>query len=148
VPPVSPTIRPLRAGEAGALLGLWAAADATPSVTDSVEEIDRARGHDRLACLVAEADGAIIGSIFASFDGWRGNMYRLAVHPGHRRRGVARRLVAAAEEVLGAWGVRRITALVEKDHPAAVAFWGAAGYADDARMARFVRTLSRAEARG
>jgi ribosomal protein S18 acetylase RimI-like enzyme len=138
---VNPIIRPLRAGESKALLALWAAAAATPGVTDSAEEIERAVGHDRLVCLVAEVDSALVGSIFATFDGWRGNIYRLAVHPSLRRRGVARRLVAAAEQVLVSWGVRRITALVEKDHPSAVAFWGAAGYDDDARISRFVRTL-------
>lgn len=139
----SPTIRPLRAGESAALLDLWAAAGATPSVTDSVEDIDRALGHGRLACLVAEAEGGLVGSIFASFDGWRGNIYRLAVDPRHRRRGLARRLVVAAEEVLIGWGVRKITALVERDHPWAVAFWGAAGYADDTNIARFVRMPSK-----
>jgi ribosomal protein S18 acetylase RimI-like enzyme len=138
---VNPIIRPLRAAESRALLALWAAAAATPSVTDSAEEIERAVGHERLVCLVAEVESALVGSIFATFDGWRGNIYRLAVHPGHRRRGVARRLVVAAEEILVRWGVRRITALVEKDHPSAVAFWGATGYDDDTRISRFVRTL-------
>jgi ribosomal protein S18 acetylase RimI-like enzyme len=138
---VKTIIRPLRPGESSALLALWAAAAATPSVTDNAQEIERAIGHEALACLVAEAGADLVGSIFATFDGWRGNIYRLAVHPGHRRRGVARRLVAAAEELLGGRGVRRITALVEKDHPWAVAFWGAAGYGDDVRISRFVRTL-------
>jgi len=141
--PTIPEIRRLRAGEASALLALWAEAAATPSVTDSVEEIDRALAHQRLACLVAEADGRIVGSIFASFDGWRGNIYRLAVHPLYRRRGIGRQLLAAAEEILTSWEVRRITAIVEKDHLWAVSFWAAVGYTDDARISRFVRTLAK-----
>jgi hypothetical protein len=33
------------------------------------------------ALLVAEADGRVVGAIVAGWDGWRGNMYRLAVLP-------------------------------------------------------------------
>jgi ribosomal protein S18 acetylase RimI-like enzyme len=134
-------VRSLQAGEAGAILPLWAAAAATPSPTDTVEDLERALANPRFSCLVVELDGEIVGSVLAAFDGWRGNIYRLAVHPRHRRRGIARRLVGAAEEALAGWDARRITALVEAGHPWAVAFWQAAGYTHDARMARFVRDV-------
>jgi ribosomal protein S18 acetylase RimI-like enzyme len=135
-------IRPLQLGETGVLLALWAAADATPSPTDTIADVERAMVSDRLACLVAEIDGTVVGSIIATFDGWRGNIYRLAVHPDHRRRGIARQLLAAAHHLFAQWGVRRITALVEKEHSWAMAFWLAVGYSHDAKMARFVLNVS------
>jgi len=127
--------------DAEAVLALWKAADATPSLTDSADELRRIAVRPEVAFLVAVVDGAIAGSIIAGFDGWRGNIYRLATHPDHRRRGVARALLGKAEEAFNAWGVRRITALVEKEHPKAVGFWRAVGYLDDTRIARYVRTL-------
>ncbi len=135
------TIRPFAPNEAEALLDLWRNAEATPSPTDTLDDIARFTANDRARCLVAEADGRIVGSVIATFDGWRGYLYRLAVHPAQRRRGIARALVAGAEEAFAAWGARRVTALVEKDHPWAVAFWTAVGYADDVRIARYVRNL-------
>jgi ribosomal protein S18 acetylase RimI-like enzyme len=132
-------IRRVRADEGATLLALWKAADATPSPTDTLEDVERALASDRVACFVAEVGGQVVGSIIAAFDGWRGYMYRLAVHPSFRRRGMARRLVESAHESFARWGAKRITALVETDHPWAVSFWSAVGYVHDERMARFVK---------
>jgi ribosomal protein S18 acetylase RimI-like enzyme len=134
-------VRAYAAEEAQALLDLWAAAEATPSPTDTLDDLGRVERNPHARCFVAEVDGRLVGSIIATFDGWRGYVYRLAVHPEHRRRGIARALVAAAEATFAEWGARRVTALVEREHPWAVAFWTAVGYADDARISRFVRNF-------
>ncbi len=136
-------VRRFRTGEGRALLRPWAESDATPSVTDTLADLRRVAASDRARCLVAEIDRRVVGSVIATFDGWRGNIYRLAVHPEHRRRGVARALVAEAERAFARWGVRRITALVEKDHPWATGFWKAAGYDPDRRITRFIRNMNR-----
>jgi ribosomal protein S18 acetylase RimI-like enzyme len=135
------TIRACRADEAEALLQLWHDAGLAPSRTDTVEDVHHAIGDSPAVVLVAAAEGRLVGSVIGGFDGWRGNLYRLAVRPEHRRRGIARALVAAVEWRLGERGARRITALVEQHQPVALAFWRAAGYQRDDRMARFVRDL-------
>ncbi len=91
--------------------------------------------------LVAEADGAILGALIAAWDGWRGNMYRLAVRLEHRRGGVGLALVRAGEEHLRRQGARRITALVAYEDEAASAFWESAGYPRDRAIGRRVRNL-------
>jgi hypothetical protein len=45
------------------------------------------------------------------------------------------------EKRLAKHGAKRITALVEKDHPWAVSFWNAVGYKMDQRIARHVRSI-------
>jgi len=135
-------LRNATAEDAESILALWKAADATPSVTDSVEAIRHAVARPQVAFLLAIEDGVVVGSVMAAFDGWRGNIYRLATHPGHRRRGVARALMSKAEEALIGWGARRINALVENTHPDAVGFWSSFGYLDDRRISRYVRTLT------
>ena len=91
--------------------------------------------------LLAEVGGRVVGSIIGTFDGWRGNFYRLAVHPDYRRQGVARALVVEVERWLARQGAKRITALVEKEHARATGFWTAVGYGVDPRIARHVRSL-------
>ena len=91
--------------------------------------------------ILAESGGNIIGSVIASFDGWRGNIYRLAVHPDYRRRGIARRLVGEAEAWLKDQGARRVGAVVEQDHPWATGFWDSTEFALEPLDLRYVRDL-------
>src|SRR5207249_4742095 len=78
------TIRRASAGDVDAVIALWAAARTTAASTpDDAAGVEGAIA--RGALLVAEVDGALVGTLIAGWDGWRGNMYRLAVLPSHRR---------------------------------------------------------------
>jgi len=137
-------IRPARPDEAQQILALWREADAMPSPTDTRDEMTKLLGEAAAVLLVAESDGRLVGTVIGGWDGWRGNIYRLAVLPAYRRRGIARALVGEAERRLHGMGARRISALVESDHPWATDFWdslGASGYRHDERMRRYVKTL-------
>jgi ribosomal protein S18 acetylase RimI-like enzyme len=133
-------IRPCRPDEGPALLDLWHHADASPSPTDTPEKVDQVIQDPAASVLVAVDNDLLVGSIIGGWDGWRGNIYRLAVLPSYRRRGIARALVAAAEERLAARGALRVSALVEHDHPWAVGFWDSL-YEPDPRMIRYVRKV-------
>ena len=45
-------------------------------------------GVDRDLFLVAEAEAAAVGTVMGGYDGHRGWVYSVAVHPEHRRRGI------------------------------------------------------------
>jgi ribosomal protein S18 acetylase RimI-like enzyme len=135
------SIRACRLEDTEAVLQLWRQANATPSVTDTAGDLRRAIGASPAHVLVAEVGGRVIGSIIGAFDGWRGNIHRLAVHPDFRRQGVARALVVEVEKRLAGEGAKRVTALVEKEHPRAMNFWEAVGYGVDERIVRRVRSL-------
>jgi ribosomal protein S18 acetylase RimI-like enzyme len=91
--------------------------------------------------LVAQLDRRIVGSLIAVWDGWRGNLYRLTVHPTCRRQGIAHQLVAAGENHLRAVGAARISALVWRKDDRAVRTWLSASYELDEGTGRFVKTL-------
>jgi ribosomal protein S18 acetylase RimI-like enzyme len=123
-----------------AVLELWAGARSVHAVTaDEPEAVERLLDDESL--LVAVRDGDVVGVLIAAWDGWRGNMYRLAVAPAERRSGIGRALVQAGEMGLRARGAKRVTALVAREDAAARALWAAAGYEDDERIGRFVRNL-------
>ena len=127
--------------DCAAVLDLWRQADAIPSRTDTLEELQRLVDENTGLFLVAEEAGRLLGTIIGGWDGWRGNIYRLAVSPDCRRRGVAGSLVAEVERRLRAKGACRVTALVVRSEDHAMAFWEATGYDHDRRMVRYVKTL-------
>jgi ribosomal protein S18 acetylase RimI-like enzyme len=92
--------------------------------------------------LLVATDESIVGALIAAFDGWRGNLYRLAVSPHRRREGIARQLVSAGEARLAALGAPKATALVGRGDTQAEGLWRAAGYRDDVDIGRWVRSLS------
>jgi ribosomal protein S18 acetylase RimI-like enzyme len=136
-------IRVATVADAPALLALWERAHSTPSHTDNVAAVTRVIEvpHAQVFVAVGSDGDGLIGSLIATFDGWRGNVYRMAVDPEHRRQGIALELVARARAWFEAVGARRVTALVEGDRSVAQAFWSAAGFEWQDGMRRYVMTL-------
>jgi ribosomal protein S18 acetylase RimI-like enzyme len=95
-----------------------------------------------VSALLVYDDPEIVGALIAAFDGWRGDMYRLAVAREHRRRGIADALVAAGEARLKGLGAPKVTALVGRGDEQAEALWRSVGYRDDVEIGRWVRSLS------
>jgi ribosomal protein S18 acetylase RimI-like enzyme len=136
------TIRRCRHEDARAVFDLWKQDGSEhASTADRLDDVERLIEDSPAALLVAEGDGGIVGTLIAAWDGWRGNMYRLAVREGHRREGIGIALTRAGEEYLRGCGVRRVTALVAFEDEAAGAFWESAGYLQDREIGRRVRNL-------
>jgi ribosomal protein S18 acetylase RimI-like enzyme len=134
-------IRRARVDEAAALLALWRDAGSPPSMTDSVERITAVLERPDSWVLVWEEDGAVVGTLIVTWDGWRGHFYRLAVLPAWRRRGIALRLVDEGEALLRAAGAKRLTAIVLTNRDEAIGFWEAAGFARHVEAARFTKSI-------
>jgi ribosomal protein S18 acetylase RimI-like enzyme len=153
MPPLS--FRLVTVAEASAVVALWREAEAEPTHTDDEASVRRLIERDPAALIVAvdaahtahtaqaapgvTADGRLVGSVIAGWDGWRGSIYRLAVVPSHRRRGLGGQLVRLAEERLAEAGAMRCQAIVVESDPQAVAFWQTSGWERQSERLRFVR---------
>lgn len=119
------TIRDAIPADCDAVLALWRLTT-RPSPTDTAEDVHRFVAASPGLFLVADAGGDVVGTVLGGWDHWRGHVYRLAVHPAHRRRGVARALATEIERRLHARGARSIHALAISD--LGERFWTALGY--------------------
>jgi len=135
-------IRQAHGCDFSAVLQLWQHAGVTPpSNSDSIAGLTRLMDSAGSVLLVATVNGRIVGSVIGDWDGWRGNIYRLAVAPEYCRRGIARCLVKEVSRALFDKGAERIGALVEREHSWVVQFWeslGELGYRLDPQFVRYI----------
>jgi ribosomal protein S18 acetylase RimI-like enzyme len=137
-------LRAASPADAGDLVALWReAAENSRRPPDTAEAVTALLGRDPEAVILAEHDGALIGSVIAGWDGWRYHLYRLAVRPGWRRRGVGAALLSAAERRLRDLGATRIDAMVLDDNDLGQNLWRASGYQRQDDWRRWVKTLLR-----
>ncbi|MGD8485927.1 MAG: GNAT family acetyltransferase [Chloroflexota bacterium] len=104
-------IREFRPGDEEAVVSLWVTCELTRPWNDPYADIERKLADSPALLLVGEEAGSVIGTVMAGYDGHRGWINYLAVHPSRRGSGFGRALMDAAE-----------------DNEAACAFYQAIGY--------------------
>ena len=95
-----------------------------------------------LFLVIDHPTDGVIATVMAGYDGHRGWMNYLAVHPEHRGRGHARRLVEDVEARLTAQGCPKASLMVRAENGAVVGFYRALGYQVDDVLALGKRLIS------
>jgi ribosomal protein S18 acetylase RimI-like enzyme len=96
-----------------------------------VRDIARKQAVQPELFLVALLDDELVGSLMGGYDGHRGWAYYLAVHPEHRNRGIARRMMRTLEKALEAMGCPKLNLMVRTDNATARGFYRRVGYTRD-----------------
>lgn len=125
-------VRPFADDDEGAVVALWTAAGLTRPWNDPHRDIARKKQVQRELFLVAEDDGAVVGTAMAGYDGHRGWVYYLAVTPDRQGGGLGRTLMAAAEARLLALGCPKVNVQIRSGNEAVAAFYDRLGYTPDA----------------
>lgn len=110
-----------------AVVALWRACDLTRPWNDPDRDFLQAVSGATSAVLVARDGERVIGSVMVGFDGHRGWVYYVAVHPEARRSGLGRALMVAAEDWLVARDAPKLQLMVREGNEAATQFYEALG---------------------
>ena len=134
--PTPVAIRPVTPSDTEPVLALWRLAfpgyeDPRRPHRDPRASLERKLAFGDGLIWLAERDGRVVGTVMAGWDGHRGWLYSLGVHPEARRGGLGRALLAHAEAALAARGCRKVNLQVVATDGGVRAFWRAAGYAED-----------------
>jgi ribosomal protein S18 acetylase RimI-like enzyme len=81
--------------------------------------------------LVAELDKRVVGTVMAGFDGHRGWLYLVGVHPEFQRHGIGQALVNAAVELLRDLGCWKVNLQVRESNLEVREFYERLGFKDD-----------------
>ncbi len=84
--------------------------------------------------FVALAGDTVVGTILAGYDGHRGWLYSVAVHPAHRNQGLGAALVGHAEQALTDRGCLKINLQVVAGNERASGFYESLGYSVEQRV--------------
>jgi ribosomal protein S18 acetylase RimI-like enzyme len=123
-----------------ALVEFWSRAgenDSRPA--DQPKAVEQLIERDAEAVIVAELDGVLVATIIAGWDGWRANLYRLAVDPDLRGSGLGRRMLSVAENRLHDLGAERFCAMVLNDNALGQSLWTSANYHQQEDWRRWVK---------
>lgn len=121
-------IEPATPEDREATIALWEAAGLTRPWNDPGSDFDLALANPTSDVLLACDGPELVGSVMVGFDGHRGWVYYLATDPKHRKRGIGRALMNAAEDKLRELGCPRIRLMVRGRNLSARDFYEAIGY--------------------
>jgi ribosomal protein S18 acetylase RimI-like enzyme len=113
-----------------AVLALWQSAGPGVHVgrSDTPTELRKKLARDPELFVVAEAGGAVVGSVIGGFDGRRGMVYHLAVAPEFRNQGLGKALMVEVEARLAALGCVRSFLMVAANNTEVLDFYARQGW--------------------
>ncbi len=125
-------LRPFSEEDREQVLELWQACGLTRPWNDPQRDIDRKLSVQPELFFVGSLEGELVATAMAGWDGHRGSVYYLAVHPDWQGCGLGRQLMGAVEAALLRQGCPKANILVRTDNADAAGFYQSIGYQLDA----------------
>lgn len=131
---MSVTVRRMRNQDAEAVLRIDEKITGTPNEAQWESRIIDQMTRNPLGCLVAEAEGKVVGFIFGEIRGWEfaipksGWIEIVGVDPEYHRKGVARVLIEKLHVYFQNHNVEQVMTMVNWNDPGLVSFFRAMGF--------------------
>jgi ribosomal protein S18 acetylase RimI-like enzyme len=120
-------VRQFQLADEEAVIALWRRCDLVRPWNDPATDIARKREMQPELFLVGIVQGELVATIMAGYEGHRGWINYLAVHPDRQRQGMGRRMMAEAETCLQVLGCPKINLQVRSKNKDVIAFYRSLG---------------------
>jgi ribosomal protein S18 acetylase RimI-like enzyme len=125
------TIRPYQNSDKRDVIKLWDMCDLIVPQNDPEKDIYEKMSFQPDLFFIGNYNKVLIGTIMVGYDGHRGWIYYLAVHPGYRRNGFGNKLMNHAAKVLSDMGCSKINVQIREYNAMVIGFYKKLGYTDD-----------------
>jgi ribosomal protein S18 acetylase RimI-like enzyme len=116
-------IRNFKTSDKEQVINLWNLCGLIVPSNDPVKDIELKMSFQPELFFVAESDNIIIGSVMTGYDGHRGWLNYLGVHPEHRSKGFGRKLVEFSMEKLKGLNCPKINLQVRESNKDVIEFY-------------------------
>lgn len=127
-------IRPFEMDDTEEVSELWTICGLTRPWNDPKKDILRKMKVQPELFLVIEVEGRIVATAMGGYDGHRGAVYYLAVHPQHQGQGYGGRLMREVERLLTDMGCAKLNVMIRTSNLTATTFYEEIGYEDSAAV--------------
>ena len=110
------------------VISLWKTCKLTRPWNDPNKDLDRKKGVGNELFIILEVENQLIGTVMGGYDGHRGVMNYLAIHPGFRGNGFGKLLVKEVEKRLVEKGCPKVNLLVRSDNAEVGSFYESINY--------------------
>jgi ribosomal protein S18 acetylase RimI-like enzyme len=121
-------VRTFNADDYDAVVDLWTAAGITLNESDTMPELLKSLQRDPELFIVAESEQALLGAVLGRFDGRRGHVNHLAVHPKYQSQSIGRMLMDELTKRLEHLGCLKVNLHVTPDNEKVMGFYRRLGY--------------------
>ena len=138
------SIRKMKTSDYDNLIKLWnkSGLPYRPKGRDRKNKISKELKQPSTNILLMEYENNIIGSIFATHDGRKGWINRLAIIPKFRNKGLAIKLINKAENILIQQGIEIIACLIENWNKKSMKLFQKTGYKKHTDIIYFTKRLN------
>ncbi len=124
-------VRVYRSTDQSEIVNLWKCCNLVVPWNDPNKDIQRKLLKDPDLFLVGEVEGAIVASVIGGYDGHRGWINYLAVHPDQRKKGYGKKIMLKVESYLEKKGCPKINLQIRESNTEVILFYRSLGYEVD-----------------
>ena len=127
-------VRPYSPADEARVLGMWQACKLTRPWNNPLKDIARKLENSPGLFFVGVVEDQIVATAMAGYDGHRGWVNYLAVHPAYQRNGLGTQIMKVIEERLLALGCPKINLQIRTGNTDAMRFYEKLGHSTDAAV--------------